>query len=174
MITLTLAGTLEDMVRDNSGVPLNHVLIKYGRFTIEYRAETLGQGGPWEIMEGAGHCALFPTLAKCFMALSAMAPEFEAQPQLKDIQVFDKRMRDPQPVGPNASIKATLQRRKMFLVWSVKHRMWWKPLERGYTPRVSEAGLYTESECDEIEERSQCAQRYNQISVRIPFTALAE
>jgi hypothetical protein len=57
---------------------------------------------------------------------------------------------------------------EMFVIWSVKHALWWRADEIGYTQHLNEAGTYTAEQCDEIEERSQGAQRFSQISVRIP------
>lgn len=59
-----------------------------------------------------------------------------------------------------------------FVVWSVKHGMWWDKDECGYTSDLSRAGTYTAAQCDEIEARSQSAGRYSQISVRIPVQRL--
>lgn len=29
-----------------------------------------------------------------------------------------------------------------WLIWSDKHGAWWRPAQRGYTPRIEEAGRY--------------------------------
>lgn len=33
-----------------------------------------------------------------------------------------------------------------FLLWSNKHRMWWRAASRGYSPDMNDAGRYTEAE----------------------------
>jgi hypothetical protein len=33
----------------------------------------------------------------------------------------------------------------VYLLWSNKHGMWWRPDERGYTPNIDEAGRYGEA-----------------------------
>lgn len=37
-----------------------------------------------------------------------------------------------------------------FYIWSVEHTAWWSPGRWGYTPRIAEAGLYTDAESAEI------------------------
>jgi len=37
-----------------------------------------------------------------------------------------------------------------YLVWSNEHRMWWAPLQLGYTIHVNAAGRYTHKEALEI------------------------
>ena len=32
----------------------------------------------------------------------------------------------------------------VYLLWSNKHSMWWRPLDMGYTSDINEAGRYTE------------------------------
>lgn len=34
----------------------------------------------------------------------------------------------------------------LYLVWSVDHDMWWKPLKSGYTTNFKEAGRYTRAD----------------------------
>ncbi len=34
----------------------------------------------------------------------------------------------------------------VYLLWSNKHDMWWKPAARGYTNNQTEAGRYSEAE----------------------------
>lgn len=57
-----------------------------------------------------------------------------------------------------------------FVVWSVKHGLWWGRDRCGYTAQLAEAGTYTAAQCDEIESNSQCAGQYSEISVRIPVS----
>jgi hypothetical protein len=61
---------------------------------------------------------------------------------------------------------------EVFVVWSVKHGLWWDKDEAGYTADLNKAGTYTAAQCDAIEERSQCAGRFSQISVRIPLARI--
>jgi hypothetical protein len=42
----------------------------------------------------------------------------------------------------------------VFLLWSNKHGMWWKPNEMGYTPNLDEAGRYSEDAAVECVVRS--------------------
>ena len=37
-----------------------------------------------------------------------------------------------------------------YLIWSIKHGMWWRPDETGYTLLVGEAGRYGKDEAEEI------------------------
>lgn len=37
-----------------------------------------------------------------------------------------------------------------FLIWSLRHKAWWKPQAKGYTNKRSEAGRYT------VEDLSRC------------------
>jgi hypothetical protein len=60
----------------------------------------------------------------------------------------------------------------LFVVWSVKHSRWWEARGRGYTESLAKAGRYTAAECDKIEGGSQRARRFDQISVRIPVSAV--
>lgn len=39
---------------------------------------------------------------------------------------------------------------KYFLIWSNEHNAWWAPGSRGYTPDVSQAGIYGEKQAYEI------------------------
>lgn len=41
---------------------------------------------------------------------------------------------------------------EMWLIWSLEHRAWWKPLTHGYTPARREAGRYSFQEAKEIVE----------------------
>jgi hypothetical protein len=41
-----------------------------------------------------------------------------------------------------------------WLIWSGRHRQWWRPNERGYTSRPSGAGWYTRAEVERIEAAS--------------------
>ena len=34
----------------------------------------------------------------------------------------------------------------MFLLWSNKHSMWWRPDAHGYTQNIDEAGRYTQAD----------------------------
>lgn len=52
--------------------------------------------------------------------------------------------------------------------------LWWGPDHAGYAHTLLRAGTYTAEECDEIEENSQRARQYSQISVRIPVKRLQE
>jgi hypothetical protein len=65
-----------------------------------------------------------------------------------------------------------MSRYQLFFIWSVKHQLWWKENEAGYTPALNEAGLYTADQAQVIEERSQCAGRFDQISVRVPLSCM--
>ena len=37
-----------------------------------------------------------------------------------------------------------------FLIWSIEHNAWWKPLSRGYTEKREQAGRYTFQEACKI------------------------
>lgn len=37
-----------------------------------------------------------------------------------------------------------------YLIWSNEHRAWWAPFERGYVPRVFDAGRYSRDRALEI------------------------
>jgi hypothetical protein len=41
-------------------------------------------------------------------------------------------------------------RMRMFLIWSNQHQMWWRPLRRGYTAVIEEAGRYTRDAAEKI------------------------
>ena len=48
----------------------------------------------------------------------------------------------------------------MFLLWSNKHAMWWRPESRGYTEHRDEAGRYTQTEAlDRVLASSMCGIR---------------
>lgn len=34
----------------------------------------------------------------------------------------------------------------VYLLWSNKHSMWWRPASRGYTDNIDEAGRYSQDE----------------------------
>lgn len=38
----------------------------------------------------------------------------------------------------------------MWLIYSYRHRMWWRPDSAGYTPSFGTAGLYTQAEVAQI------------------------
>lgn len=38
----------------------------------------------------------------------------------------------------------------VYIIWSEEHRGWWKPNERGYTPKREEAGHYEFERAQEI------------------------
>lgn len=45
----------------------------------------------------------------------------------------------------------------VYLLWSNKHDMWWRPADRGYTNHITEAGRYSETEATKRVVRSaQC------------------
>ena len=39
-----------------------------------------------------------------------------------------------------------MTREIIYLLWSNKHQMWWRPASRGYTDNIDEAGRYREEE----------------------------
>ena len=39
---------------------------------------------------------------------------------------------------------------KKYLIWSNEHRMWWKPNSFGYTPHISDAGIFSKEKASEI------------------------
>lgn len=41
-----------------------------------------------------------------------------------------------------------------YYIWSLEHQSWWKPGHCGYTPRIIEAGKYSEAEANKILERA--------------------
>lgn len=41
-----------------------------------------------------------------------------------------------------------------YLLWSNKHRMWWRPAGYGYTEEIAEAGAFTEGEAVDAVVRS--------------------
>ena len=47
----------------------------------------------------------------------------------------DSNPADPAPAG-----------RLLYVLWSNKHQMWWRPRSRGYTDDITEAGRYTEAD----------------------------
>jgi hypothetical protein len=49
--------------------------------------------------------------------------------------------------GPAVQVTATLvDPGIVYLLWSNKHQMWWKPRAMGYTGDIGEAGRYTQAE----------------------------
>lgn len=59
-----------------------------------------------------------------------------------------------------------------WLVWDAKDRLWWKPYGKGYTPRLSEAGRFTEAEAIRHQMASDLtAERHD---VAIPLAAVKE
>lgn len=55
----------------------------------------------------------------------------------------------------------------VFLLWSNKHGMWWKPDARGYTAEVAEAGRYTEDEAVRYVVRSAFHGRLDQVTCMV-------
>lgn len=37
-----------------------------------------------------------------------------------------------------------------FWIWSIEHNAWWRPMERGYTHEIQDAGIYTKEKAVEI------------------------
>lgn len=46
----------------------------------------------------------------------------------------------------------SLKEKAMYLIWSIEHTAWWRPHGTGYTPKRSEAGLYSFEEAEKIVE----------------------
>ncbi len=40
----------------------------------------------------------------------------------------------------------------MYIIWSNEHRAWWRPNSRGYTPNISDAGVYSREDAMDIVE----------------------
>jgi len=56
-----------------------------------------------------------------------------------------------------------------YLIWSNQHGMWWRPLRRGYTSHLAEAGRYTADEAARIVDDATCGgelthERVNQLT----------
>lgn len=54
----------------------------------------------------------------------------------------------------SATPRVPLTPENAFVVWSHKHQQWWRPNQMGYTPRLHDAGVYTEAEALDIQAKS--------------------
>lgn len=55
----------------------------------------------------------------------------------------------------------------LFLLWSNKHQMWWRPARRGYTANIEQAGRYGEAEALSRVLRSALCGRLSQVTCMV-------
>jgi hypothetical protein len=64
-------------------------------------------------------------------------------------QVRQIRAREAQ-YAPAREAFYTEPARRQYVIWSIEHGAWWRPGRSGYTPRVTSAGCYDQTEAEAI------------------------
>jgi hypothetical protein len=55
-----------------------------------------------------------------------------------------------------------------FLIWSEEHRAWWRPMSRGYTDSIRDAGRYSEEQAKRICKDANFGGTFHELAVPLP------
>lgn len=56
----------------------------------------------------------------------------------------------------------------LFLIWSEEHGAWWRPHRRGYTTKISEAGIYDATAAAQIVKDANFGGTFNEFAIPFP------